>query len=160
MVINTTRFGEIEVDEQKIIYFKKGIPGVEYLKKYIFLTPENSYPIYYLQSIEDMNIVLPVMNPYDVISDYTLQVSEDVVKDLGIENDEDLLILNVAVIPKDIQKMTINLAAPILINIKKLTGVQYIMDTKKYSIRESIYDSFVKLLQGGMTNAGAIAQEG
>ena len=36
MVIQTTRFGEIEVDEKKIIEFEKGIPGIEELKRFIF----------------------------------------------------------------------------------------------------------------------------
>lgn len=161
MVINTTRFGEIEVDEQKIIEFSKGIPGIEELKKFIFLTPKETFPIYFLQAIDDKDIALPVVNPFDFKKDYNPKVSDSVFKEIGIENDEDLLVLNVAVVPKDLKKMTVNLAAPILINIKKFMAKQVILDDKKYGIREPMYDNLISIIQqGGQSNAGTITQKG
>lgn len=161
MVIQTTRFGEIEVDENKIIEFEKGIPGIEELKRFIFLTPKESYPIFFLQSIDEKDIALPVVNPYDFKADYNPKVKESVFKEIEIESDEDILVLNVAVVPKDLKKMTVNLAAPILINIKKFKAKQVILDDKQYSIREPMYNSLVTLIQqGGKDDAGAVTQEG
>lgn len=68
---------------------------------------------------------------------------------MNIAEDDDVLILNVAVIPSDIHKMTVNLAAPIVINTKTLVGKQVIPDGTSYSIREPLYQAYIKLRNGG-----------
>ena len=101
------------------------------------------------------------MNPFDFKADYNPKVKESVFKEIELESDEDILVLNVAVVPKDLRMMTVNLAAPILINIKKFKAKQVILDDKQYSIREPMYNSLVTLIQqGGQNNAGAVTQEG
>ena len=45
MQIDTLRFGPVEVDENKLIIFDDGIPGLEEYHKYALLQFEESYPI-------------------------------------------------------------------------------------------------------------------
>jgi flagellar assembly factor FliW len=92
MIIKTRRFGEIEVSEEKTIYFEKGLPGLDELHKFIFLTPKNMFPFFFLQSIDDVNICLPVVNPFDIIKDYNPSVEESDLKKLGVNHTEDLLL--------------------------------------------------------------------
>ena len=47
-----TRFGEMEVDPNKIIEFKEGIPGFEALRKFILIEDAES-KFCYLQSVEE-----------------------------------------------------------------------------------------------------------
>lgn len=129
------------------------------LKKFIFLTPENTFPFYFLHSVEDFNIALPVINPFDIIKDYNVSVNDSVLDEIGLKDMEDLLLLNVVVIPQKIEKMTANLAAPVIINIKSLKGKQVILDNSPYSIRHPLYKDFITLRNGGGDNAGTVKEE-
>ena len=55
MKLKTRFFGEIEIDEKKVIDFEEGLPGFENLRKFLFMTDENEdAPFCWLQSIEDI----------------------------------------------------------------------------------------------------------
>jgi flagellar assembly factor FliW len=64
----------MELDEriykEKVISFKKGLPGLENLHEYVLLTPDDLYPIYILQSVKEPGILLPVINPFDIDEKY------------------------------------------------------------------------------------------
>jgi flagellar assembly factor FliW len=51
-----------------------------------------------------------------------------------------LLCLNVAVVPDDIQKMRVNLKAPIVINKSTRKGKQALASNEEYSIRHYIFE--------------------
>ena len=53
MNIKTRRFGEIEIDEKKIISFPHGIPGLETFKRYALIQHDKTYPINWLQAVDD-----------------------------------------------------------------------------------------------------------
>ncbi len=145
---------EIKKSEEKIITFYNGIPGLEETKEFVFLTPPDLYPFYILQSVNRPDCLLPVVNPFDIYKEYELPISEGDMEALCTQNKKDLLILNVAVISKDITKMTVNMAAPIVINTKELVGKQVIPDNSNYSIREPLYETYLKLKKkGGQSHA-------
>jgi len=158
-VINTARFGEIEINDDKIISFAQGMPGLEHLKRYVFLTPAHTYPLFFLQALDDSNISLPVINPFDVMKDYNPSVSELVLKELELDDLDNLLLLNVVVVPADIRKMTVNMAAPILINVKNFKGRQVILDNSRYPIRYPLFETFIKLRNGGVGSACPVQEE-
>ena len=132
-IINTSRFGEIEISGEKIIVFDQGLPGLEHLKD-MYLLPGGTYPLFFT-ILDDHSISLPVINPFEVIKDYNPAVSDNVLQDLELGDLDNLLLLCVVVIPPEINKMTANMAAPILINVKTLKGRQVILDNNQYSIR-------------------------
>ncbi|MCX7714793.1 MAG: flagellar assembly protein FliW [Clostridia bacterium] len=139
MKIATTRFGEIEVDETKVIVFDKGLLGFENLKKYVLISSDKKSAFYWLQSIEEPSVALVCMDPFNVCKDYSPIIDEAVADELQIDKDEDVLILCVAVIPNDVAKTTVNLAAPILINNISLKGKQVILQDDRYSIRHLVF---------------------
>ena len=59
---------------------------------------------------------------FAILSDYNINIRENELEDLKVDSKNDLLILNVVVIPEDIKKMTVNLAAPIVINARRGVG--------------------------------------
>ena len=64
MTINTYRFGPVEIDEKKVINFSDGLPGLEEYTQFAILQFEGSYPIVWLQSIQEGNICLPVIDSF------------------------------------------------------------------------------------------------
>lgn len=153
-----TRFGTSETDESKIISFPLGLPGFEDLHTFIIIEATNTQPIFWLQSIEDKDIALPVIITFAILTDYNINIRENELEELLVEDKNDLLIFNVVVIPDDIKNMTVNLAAPIVINAKRGIGKQIIIDAAELPLRFPIYDAIRESVIGGKQDAGAVAQ--
>lgn len=158
MRINTQRFGEIEVENDKVIRFENGIPGFESLQAFIILNVDQTAPVHWLQSVEEPGIALTVVDPFALVGSYALEVNDTEMEDLHLHEQADLMVLGVTVIPEDITKMTVNLAAPILINTKKGIGKQIVMDNKQFGTRHPVYEGFLNAVNGGNANAGADAK--
>lgn len=131
--------GKMMYENDEIIYFEKGIPGFDNLKKYIIKEVENDSPFNILQSVEDKDIGFIIIPPFFIHSDYEIKLSEEIIKKLNIENPEDVLLYSIVTLNSKVEDITANLKAPLVINIKNKKGEQYIIDKEKYSIKEKIY---------------------
>ena len=141
MTIKTSRLGTIEIESEKIIDFKDGIPGFEHLTKYVLLSPPELNPFHVLQSIEDGDISFIVSDPFIFKKDYEPFISKSVFKELEIEEDSQAVLFTIIVIPDDYRKMTANLMAPIIINSEKRLGKQVILDKGDYPVRYPIFQN-------------------
>lgn len=139
MEFNTTRFGSIEVEESKKITFADGILGFESLKEYILITSNDNNIFYWFQSIDDSNIAIACMDPLNVCGNYSPVIDEECMKELDINNLENILVLCVVVIPKNIIETTINLAAPIIINTSNNKAKQIVLQDDSYSLRHLVF---------------------
>jgi flagellar assembly factor FliW len=160
MIIETDRFGPFELKDSKIIDFPLGLPGFEDLTKFIILEIKETRPVYWLQSTENKYISLPIIIPFEIIEDYFIEIRETEMQELSVESKNDLLIMNVVVIPEDIRKMTVNLAAPIIINAKIGIGKQIIIDALELPVRFPIYNAIMNSLKGGEADAGTVKENG
>lgn len=142
MNIKTRFFGEIEIDENKLIFFEEGIPGFPNLKKFLFMTDEDANsPFCWLQSIEDLDIVFTLFDIYSIKKDYNPIVSSDIINDIGKFKEGDILIYAIANIPEDFKKISINLKAPIIINMNNNKAKQIILANEEYEIKTYIYNN-------------------
>lgn len=139
MKLNTKYHGILEYKETDIIVFKKGIPGFEYLKEFILVPAEENNLFYVLHSIEDENIGIVVASPFDILKDYEFELNEDKAAELKIESMEDIFILNTVTLNSVLENITINLKAPIVINIKENIGEQLILDKVEYPIKYPLF---------------------
>lgn len=138
MKIQTSRFGEIEVDESRIIKTEEGLLGFEDIKEYILLSEGNT-DFYWIQAVSNPDVALACMSPYCVCDNYIAHIDAETEKKLELVNDDDALLLCVLVIPSDIKKTTINLRAPIIINNNNRKAVQLILENNDYSIRHLVF---------------------
>lgn len=149
MIIQTAHFGEVEIDDNKILTFENGLPGLEEDKKYALLSNEDSRPVSWLQSLDHKEISLPVMDPFLICPDYSFDISQDDINILNIDQIRDIYILCILVIPQNTDAMTINLSAPIIINVQNSKGCQIILDDRKYRVRVPVSD-LIESAKGGM----------
>lgn len=147
MQIQTKHFGTINIDENKIITFEDGLLGFTEYKKYTILFDETDKEpiISWLQSIEDKNIALPIINPLIIKPDYAPVVEDELLKSLGDNIDKSLLIFCVTVIPEKIENITTNLKAPIIVHTETKKGRQVMVENEEYIIRYPIYEHIKKL---------------
>ena len=158
MLIDTDRFGSFDTKDSKLIEFPAGIPGFEELHHFIILEIGQTKPIYWLQSTENKYIALPVILTFEIIDDYYIDIRDNDLEDLFVDTQNDLLVMNVVVIPDRMEDMTVNLAAPIVINAKRGIGKQIIIDAQALPIRLPVYAAIMKSLQGGEKDAGVVQE--
>ena len=145
MKIDTRAFGQIEIEDSKIITFGSGIIGFPDLKHFTLLHDEekgNDVGIRYLQSIEEPAFAMPVMDPLIVKPDYDPEVEDELLAGAGNLSEDNILVLVTVSVPADLTKMTVNLQGPIVINVEERKGCHIIVDADKYSVKFPIYDIF------------------
>lgn len=141
MLIHTRNFGELEIKQEEIIMFQDGIPGFEKLTQYVIIkNPEEEIPFHWLQSVEDPQLAFVIINPFLFKKDYDFQIPKSIVERLEINAPESLLIYAIVVIPNDINQMTANLMAPIIINQENNRGKQVVLEGQQYHTKHLILE--------------------
>jgi len=138
MNIETKNFGLVSYNEEDVLYFDDGIPGFEGLKSFILLSVDEYTPFKWLQSLDDTNIAFVIIDPKVVVKDYKVEINEETVKLLDIKDLNHILVFAIVVIPDEIEKMTANLKAPIIINAENNKGMQILLDNDDYMIKHPI----------------------
>ena len=152
MRINTRVFGEIDIEDTKIICFPNGIVGFPELTDFALIhdsEKEESIAVRWLQSMQEPNFAMPVMDPLAVKPDYNPEVEDELLKPLGNWKPEDILVLVTMTVPSDITRMTVNLQAPIIVNAEEKKACQIIVDVDKYPVRFPIYDIMKEMKKEG-----------
>ncbi len=150
--VKTTRFNELEVAEKDVIVLPAGLIGFPELKRYVLLDHDKESPFKWLQSLDDGAIAFVLINPLLFKPEYTVEVNEAEVSDLELENEEDAVISVIITMPSDPQKMTANLKAPLVFNLKNRKGRQVILNNSEYTTRHNILEE-VKKHSGPEANA-------
>lgn len=150
MRVVTKFFGEVELDDNKIIEFPNGIIGFENFKQYAIMYDEDKEEdgesrISWLQSLEEPALALPVVDPLAIVPEYTPMIEDELLKPLGDPADEDLIFLLAMTVPSDMKKVTANMKAPFIINVKARKGAQIIVDNADYPVRFNVYESVQKM---------------
>jgi len=139
-VVRSRVFGELEVSEENIIFFEEGIPAFENLKKFVIVKEDQS-PFYWLQSVEDKDIAFVIINPFEIKPDYEFDLPDEVVNKLEITSAQDVAVFCIVVIPEDVKQTRVNLKAPIIINVHKRKGIQYLLDDERYPLRYYLFEN-------------------
>ncbi len=150
MVAETKFFGTIDIEDDKIINFPNGIIGFENLKNFALIYDserEERSKISWLQSMEEPLMVLPVINPLDLMDNYTPTIEDELMKNIGDPADADLLIFVTLSIPSDIEKMTANLKAPIIVNTVERKAMQVIVENQEYPVKFNAYEAIEVMKQ-------------
>lgn len=140
MIIETTRFGEIECQDEEVLTFINGIPGFKEQRKYTLVMIEES-PFMYLQSLDEGSLAFIVVSPFDFFPKYEFELPEHIKAEADIHELENVQIVNIVSIQEELSKATINLAAPIIINLANKTGLQYILPIETYSIHQPLFST-------------------
>lgn len=145
MKLETRIFGEIDIEDNKILNFEKGIIGFPDLKRFTLIYDEDRKEranIIWLQSLDEPGFAMPVINPLLVKESYNPNVEDEYLKELGELGEDNLLVLVTVTVPQDIRKITVNLKAPIVINAQERKAVQVIAEDEdvKYGIYEILQE--------------------
>ena len=142
MKANTRLFGAIDIPDDKIIVLENGMIGLPEMRQFALIFDEEREgggKIKWLQSMDDPETAFPVMDPTVVKENYNPMINDDILRPLGELTAENTFILTTVTVPKNIEKMSINLKAPIVINTDTRKGAQIIVEDD-VPVKFMIYD--------------------
>jgi flagellar assembly factor FliW len=142
--VQTSRFGEIDVDEGDIISLPEGLIGFPELVRYVLLDHDSDSPFKWLQSVDEGSMAFVVISPLTFRPDYTVEVTEEEISTLHLDNAEDAVISVIVTIPMDPKKMSANLKAPLVFNLKNRLGKQVIVKDAQYQTKHFIMEEIKK----------------
>jgi flagellar assembly factor FliW len=139
MVIQTSRFGAVQLQSEDIIEFPEGILGFGDLRRFVLLDDPNDEIFAWLQSCEVPQIAFPVLEPELFAGGYQVALTKHDLESLGLQKAEKIRAFSIITIPDDATQMTANLKAPVVINIEKRIARQIVLQDNNLAIREPIF---------------------
>ena len=143
--IYTSRFGEIEVDENKIVHFKDGIPAFEDEHEFVILPYEEESPYYFMQSLKSPDLAFLLTIPFLFFNDYSFEIDDATIKELDITDSENVFYYTMVTIPNgSIRYMTANLVAPIVLNGANMQAKQVVLEKSNYTTKHRLFPEAAK----------------
>ena len=151
MIIETAKFGEIIVEEDKIIKFDSGLLAFEDLTRFVLFEILENSNFKWLQSIDKPQVAFLLVDPFVIKSDYYIELKDEFVEKLGISKPEDVLVYTIVTVPgSGFKDATTNLIGPLIINITNKNAKQIIFEKGDISIKYPLFmDSVKKINYGG-----------
>lgn len=139
MVVQTGRFGRLEVAESDLISIPGGILGFPEYTKFCLVDPGDDVLIVWLQSLENPEIAIPLLEPKIFKTDYTVRLSASELRELKLDNVNQSAVFTLLTIGDDIAQMTANLKAPLVINLREHLAKQVVLQENEYTIKHPMF---------------------
>lgn len=137
--VATEVVGEIDVQDDAIITFPHGLLGFEDVRKFTLINIGDDIPFTYLQSVDLGELAFVVTNPFVFYPEYEFELSEIIKQELDIEKPEDVVLVSMVTIKNgELKDATINLLAPIIINVRTTVGKQIILHDSTYNTKHQL----------------------
>jgi flagellar assembly factor FliW len=140
MIVETTRFGAIEVDPGTVITFTQPILGFQEYRRFVVLPGPGQY-LKWLQSTDAGDLAFVMMDPRSVVPDYTIDLRPQELAELAVDSADELEVYTLVVVPRDPAKVRTNLKAPILISPRHRLGKQAVLDRSDYPVQYYVAQS-------------------
>ena len=128
MLVNTTRFGTIEIDEKELITFPWGIPGFEEIKSFV-LIEDREGPFRWLQSAVEPTVAFLVCPPEVIGLEYDIPDSK--MKPIELENKTNLLVMNIVSFNREKNSIRFHVRSPLLFNVSARLGYQWTLEANE-----------------------------
>jgi len=138
IAVDLPRFGPCTYRDDEVLTFPWGIPGFGTLRRFIALNLDSQDRFVWLQSLDDPSVAIPVADPWTIFADYAPHLPPYAVSSLDLRTPEDFVTLCVVVVSPGALEMTMNLLAPVVVNLRTRTARQVTLETGGYSVRTPI----------------------
>ncbi len=143
MKLVSAKLGEIDYNSDDVIHFKYGLIGLDNHQNFVLLEENQFAPFGYLQSIEDPGFTLIVINPFLIDPNYTLDLLSDELESIDVHSTQDFMALAIVVFSPIPEQITVNLKAPLLVNVKNKQARQVLLISDTYSVNDPMIKSGV-----------------
>ena len=134
MKIQTSRFGEIQVDAESVLSMPGGLIGFPKQESYVLIRHSQDSPFYWLQAVDDPELAFVIVDPAVFRPDYSVSFSPGLLRLMKADSPDELSIFVIVTIPQGRpEEMTANLLGPVAINTATRMARQLVLDEKNYS---------------------------
>lgn len=133
MIVQTSRFGQVEVDDGRVITFEKGLLGFPRYHEYVLIQPSDEGYFFWLQSLDSPELAFVVTDPSLFVQDYKVPLKADQMTEMGLDSIQDAQVL--VIVNKRGNVLTGNLQGPLVVHTHKREGYQLVLSDRRFSTR-------------------------
>jgi flagellar assembly factor FliW len=123
------------------LHFDEGIPGFLDLKFFRLEQEDQGSPFFSLVSLEDKDVSFWLVDPFCFFSEYEFTLKDSHKQVLELKEDTPLSVLNILTVRSG-NLSTVNLKAPIIINMDNSKAKQVILEDDRYEVRHPLVPPF------------------
>ncbi|MFC3747564.1 flagellar assembly protein FliW [Paenibacillus sp. GCM10012306] len=135
LIIETLSWGELEVQEEQLYHFSKGIPGFDEETEFALIAMVEA-PFWYLQSIKSKGLSFLLGDPFSFYPTYEFELPDEEAEELGMGSNAAVRCM--ITLKEQTEQSTINLLAPIVLNPDNRTGKQIVLHKSPYHTKHSL----------------------
>lgn len=136
MEVATTRFGTVEISDDRIITFPRGLLGFQQQRRYCLLQPNDDASFFWLQCVDEPGLAFVVTDPAQFFPDYSVPIRPEQMDDLRLASLDDSQVF--VIVNKVGNTLTGNLQGPLVINTSERLGEQLVLAEKKWTTRHEL----------------------
>ena len=133
MLVQTTRFGDVEIDDARVIQFPAGLLGFSSYRRFALLQPDEQGVFFWLQSLDAPDLAFVVTDPALWVTDYQAQIRREQMDELAMAELADAQVL--VIVNKRDGALTANLQGPLVVNARNCTAMQLVLAEKRWTTR-------------------------
>ena len=134
--IQTSRFGRLTVDQERVISFPRGLLGFPSYQNYALIQAGEENYFFWLQCVDEPSLAFVVADPSIFFKGYDVPLKEETRLELDLSDDA---FAQVFVICNKVDDwLTGNLLGPLVVNAANRTGQQVVLTEKKWSTRQPL----------------------
>lgn len=133
MIVNTSRFGQVEVDGQRVITVPKGILGFPRYKRYVLIQPAEDSSFFWLQAVDTPDLAFVVTDPAQFVSNYQVPLKPDHMLELELSTLDQAQVF--VIVNKRDDMLTGNLQGPLVVNVTNCVGTQLVLCDRRFTTR-------------------------
>ena len=124
MIIETSRFGNVEIEVDDVLSFPLGILGYADYRRWVILADSDNPAVAWLQSLDRSDMAMAIVSPRRFLKDYQVKITPKHVAPLLLTSVEQAHTF--CMVSKHETRLTMNLRAPIIVNLDRGIGIQVV----------------------------------
>lgn len=136
MRIENTKLGDIEIDDARIVTLPEGILGFSDAHRYVVLDIRKGSSLKWLLSVDRPELALVVTDPYTWVPGYRMPLSDSDAVALAFREGDELSVMAIVTVRgRRREDTTLNLRAPIAVNLRTLLGKQVVLPEDRWGVQ-------------------------
>lgn len=125
-------------EEKDVIVFDEGLIGLPDLRRAVLLNLPDYQPFCWLAALDNPETQFLVANPHEIFSSYQSYIPAEIASLIEPNSQQQPEILVIVKISSDWTKTTINLRAPIFVNLETKRAAQAVLSGTNYRLDEKL----------------------
>jgi flagellar assembly factor FliW len=138
MIVNTSRFGQVQVADDRLITFPKGLLGFPAQQRYVLIQPNEEGYFFWLQAVDVPDLAFVVTDPTLFVPEYRVPVRPEQMQEMGLDSMADAQVL--VIVNKRGSVLTGNLQGPLVIHATRRLGEQLVLADRRFHTRVPLVD--------------------